>query len=79
MAVKKTLEALSSRLLDLDRAIEERNSSRCRKIFGPETYEFMESTKNPNTQMKTDFGLKKNPLVVGKRLGGEKSRKHPLK
>ena len=72
MAVEETLEALSNRLLDLDRAVEERKSSRSREISDSETYEFVESMKNPNTQMKTNTDLKKkNPLVAGKPWGGE--------
>ena len=43
MAVEKTPEALSNRLLDLDRATEERNSSRFRELSDSKTYEFVES------------------------------------
>ena len=59
MAAEKTLEALSNRLLELDSAIEERNSSRFREVSDSETYEFIESMKNQNTQMKTNSDLKK--------------------
>ena len=52
-AEKKTLEALSNRLLELDSAIEKRNNSRFREASDSETYEFVESMKNQNTQMKT--------------------------
>ena len=56
---KKTLEALSNRLLELDSAIERRNNSRFREASDSETYEFVESMKNQNTQMKTNSDLKK--------------------
>ena len=59
MAAEKTLEALSNRLLELDSAIEERNNSRFREVSDSETYEFVESMKNQNTQMKTHSDLKK--------------------
>ena len=58
-AGKKTLEALSNRLLELDSAIEEPNNSRFRGVSDSETYEFVKNTKNQNTQMKTNSDLKK--------------------
>ena len=69
---KKTLEAQSSRLLELDSAIEKRNNSRVRE--SSETYEFVESMKNQNTQMKTNSDLKKTHS-----WRAAKSRKYPLK
>ena len=50
----KTLEALSKRLLELESALEKRNNSRFREASDSETYEFVESMKNQNTQMKTN-------------------------
>ena len=59
VAERKTLEALSNRLLELDSAIEERNNSRFRGVSDSETYEYVKNTKNQNTQMKTNSDLKK--------------------
>ena len=73
-AERKTLEALSNRLLELDSAIEKRNNSRFREASDSETYEFVESMKNQNTQMKTNSNLKK---IHSWRAA--KSRKYPLK
>ena len=56
---KKSLEALSNRLLELDSAIEEQNNSRFRGVSDSETYKFVESMKYQNTQMKTNSDLKK--------------------
>ena len=42
---KKTLEALSNRLLELDSVIEKRNNSRFREVSDSEAYEFVESMK----------------------------------
>ena len=71
---KKTLKALSNRFLELDSAIEKRNNSRFREASDSDTYEFVESMKNQNTQMKTNSNLKKIHL-----WGAAKSRKYPLK
>ena len=70
----KTPESLSKRLLELESAIEKRNNSRFREASDSETYEFVESMKNQNTQRKTNSDLKK---IHSWRAA--KSRKYPLK
>ena len=63
---------------ELDSAIEKRMNSRFREISDSEIYEFVESMKNQNTQMKTNSDLKKIHLWL-ESVGEQRSRKHPLK
>ena len=77
MAVEKTPEALSNRLLDLDRATEERNSSRFRELSDSKTYEFVESmNKSKHTN---ELRLEKILLWLERVWEKRKVEKHPHK
>lgn len=56
---EQVMECLADRLLTLDGIIEERDSTRYREVTEAETFNFVESMKNPNTKAKTMSDLKK--------------------